>query len=154
NNLGSAFLAVRRLAQAESSYRRALVLKPDFAAAQSNLLFMLQYRADITLAQLASAHADYQERHAMPLGRDWQAHADDRESEPLLRIGFVSAYFCSHPVGYFLIRAVENIDRGQCEIINYHDGSKRDELTNRFKAASTVWRETIGQSDDELAQQI
>ena len=30
-----------------------------------------------------------------------------------LRLGFVSPDFCQHPVGFFLIRALENLDRGR-----------------------------------------
>ena len=55
-------------------------------------------------------------------------------------MGFVSADFGRHPVGYFLIRALENLDRGQCETVCYCDRMIKDDLTQRFQAAATTWR--------------
>ena len=61
---------------------------------------------------------------------------------------FVSPDFRRHPVGYFLIRALENLDRRQCETVCYCDRTIGDELTARFQAAAPQWRDVAGQSDE------
>ncbi len=71
-----------------------------------------------------------------------------------LRVGFVSADFGRHPVGYFLIRALENLDRGQCETVCYCNRMIKDELTARFQAASTIWRDVSRLSDQALTEEI
>ena len=71
-----------------------------------------------------------------------------------MRLGFVSPDFGKHPVGCFLIRALENLDRSQCEIACYSDRPVGDELTARFKAAAGLWRDTLGVPAESLAEQI
>ncbi len=57
SNLGNALGSRGELGEAVATYRRALELKPDYAPGHSNLLFTLQYRPGVSLADLASAHA-------------------------------------------------------------------------------------------------
>ncbi len=59
-----------------------------------------------------------------------------------------------HAVAYFLIRVLENLDRGQCETICYHDASVQDDMTARFQAAASIWSNVHGRSDEQLAGQI
>jgi predicted O-linked N-acetylglucosamine transferase (SPINDLY family) len=69
-------------------------------------------------------------------------------------VGFVSPDFGRHPVGHFLIRGLENLDRGQCETVCYCDRIIKDDLTTRLQAATTIWRDVIGLNDEQLAEQI
>ncbi len=150
NNLGNALKDQGKLDEAMASYRRALELKPDFADAHSNLIFAMHYRPGTTAAELKAAHAEFGRRHASK----WQPHDNDRDPTRCLRLGFVSPDFCQHPVGYFLIRGLENLDRQQAEIFCYNDRLPKDSMTARFQAASSHWRDVFGQSDDQLAAQI
>ncbi len=154
NNLGAAWKARGDLDQAAACYRRALDVKPDFAEAHSNLLFALQYRADITLPQLAAAHSEFDRAHAAPLRAAWRPHANVRDPERRLRVGFVSPDFGRHPVGFFLIGLLEHLDRGRYETVCYCDRKIKDDLTARFQAAAALWRDAIGMSDEQLAEQI
>ena len=71
-----------------------------------------------------------------------------------LRLGFVSPDFCQHPVGFFLIRALENLDRREAEIVCYNDRAAKDRLTSRFQAAASLWRDVLGWNHERLAAQI
>jgi predicted O-linked N-acetylglucosamine transferase (SPINDLY family) len=154
NNLGDALKAQGQLDEAVACYRRVLQLKPDYAEPHSNLLFTLQYRADATLSELAQAHAEYERQHAAPLRAAWRPHENVRDPHRRLRLGFVSPDFSRHPVGYFLIRALENLDRDQCDVACYNDRLMQDDLTARFRGAATTWRDVAGWSDNELAEAI
>jgi predicted O-linked N-acetylglucosamine transferase (SPINDLY family) len=154
SNLGNAFEARGMLEEAVACYRRALELKPDYAAAHSNLLFTLQFHAGATLAGLAQAHAEYDRQHAAPLQAARGPYENVRDPHRPLRLGFVSPDFRRHPVGFFLIQALENLDRGQCEVVCYSGGAIQDDLTMRFRAAATTWRDVAGLTDEELAEQI
>ncbi len=57
-------------------------------------------------------------------------------------------------MGYFLIRVLENLDPGQCETVCYSDRMTKDELTTRFQTAAALWRDVVGLSDEQLAEQI
>jgi len=180
NNLGNAYKDQGRLDEALASYRRALEIKPDFAEAHSNLVFAMQYRPGVTLAELAAAHQEFNRRQAaglrarppLPPGEGWgegsrggQSSAVEGLQGPVplsptlsrkgtLRLGFVSPDFCQHPVGYFLIRTLENLDRGAAEIVCYSDRTGKDRMTARFQAVAATWRDVLGRHDDRLAAQI
>jgi len=105
-------------------------------------------------SELAAVHAEYDRLHAAPLRTARPLHENDRDPHRRLRVGFVSPDFGQHPVGFFLIRALENLDRGQCETVCYCDRIIKDDLTLRFQAAATIWRDVSGLSDKGLTEAI
>jgi protein O-GlcNAc transferase len=122
--------------------------------AQTNFLLASHYRPGISSAELARLHVKWDDRHAAPLRTAWRPHPNSREPDRRLRLGFLSADFGFHPVGYFLIRTLENLDPTQCDVVCYSDRTVVDHLTTRFQAAATTWREVSRLSDEELAEQI
>jgi predicted O-linked N-acetylglucosamine transferase (SPINDLY family) len=154
STLGSTLLEQGDREGALAAYERALALKPDYAGAHSNALVCMQYRPGVSCAGLAQAHAAWNERHAAPLRAARAPHQNDRDPLRRLRLGFVSPDFGRHPVGYFLIRALEQLDRDQCETVCYCDRFIKDDLAPRFRAAATVWRDVGGLSDKALAEML
>ena len=57
-------------------------------------------------------------------------------------------------MGYFLIQALENLDRDQCETVCYCDRTIKDDLGPRFEAAATLWRNVASLSDEGLTETI
>jgi predicted O-linked N-acetylglucosamine transferase (SPINDLY family) len=152
--MGGALKEQGRLHEALACYRRALELKPDDVEAHSNLLYTLQYCTGATPAALAEAHAVYDRRHAAPLSGAFAQHDNVRDRHGRLRLGFVSPDLGRHPVGYFLVRVLENLGREPHETICYSDRIVKDGLTRRLQAAATQWRDVIGMRDQRLAEQI
>jgi predicted O-linked N-acetylglucosamine transferase (SPINDLY family) len=153
-NLGNVLVMQGRAAEAQSHYERAMQVKPDFASAHSNWLLSRQCLPGVNTAVLAEAHDEWEGLHARPLRSTWRSFANDRDPERPLRLGFVSRDFRHHPVGYFILRAVEGLRGLDCQTYCYDTSSTRDDLTGRFAAASHVWRHCRGRSDQELADQI
>ena len=153
-NLGIAQKYQGRIEEAMASFQKALEAQPQFAAAHSTALLALQYHSGTTLAQLAAAHGEYDERHAAPLRATWRPHDNQRDPDRKLRLGFVSPDLGCHPVGYFLIRVLENLDGSQAETACYSDRLPADAMTNRLRAAATNWRNVRALSDEQLADQI
>jgi predicted O-linked N-acetylglucosamine transferase (SPINDLY family) len=153
SNLGNMLKDQRRLDEAVECFRRAAELAPDRADVCSNVLLTLQYRPGTTLADLAAAHAEYDRLHAAPL-RTARPYENDRDPQRRLRLGFVSADFGRHPVGYFLVRVLENLGPTQCETVCYSDRTVADDLSERLRTAAAVWRDASGASDERLAAEI
>ncbi len=82
NNLGIVLCSQGKLDEAIACCRRALELKPDYADAHSNLVFTLQYRAGVTLAELAAAHREYDRVHGTPLRGAWGRYENVRGRAP------------------------------------------------------------------------
>lgn len=153
DNLGTALLAQGRVAEARQEHLRALALRPDFAAAHSHALMCLQYMPGVGEGDMAAAHAEWNRAHA---ARWAAAPAPPSHGDPErpLRLGLVSADFGQHPVGRFLVRVLENLDRGQCEVFCYSDRIGSDAITQRLRAASRHWYDSGSFSDAVLARQI
>jgi predicted O-linked N-acetylglucosamine transferase (SPINDLY family) len=103
---------------------------------------------------LAEAHARYDRQHAAPLRGAIARHENVDARPGSLRLGFVSPDLGKHPVGYFLVQLLENIDRKQHATICYSDRIGKDDLTHRLQSAASQWRDVIGMSDQRLAEQI
>jgi predicted O-linked N-acetylglucosamine transferase (SPINDLY family) len=154
NNLGLALHCLGQPEEAQACYRRALEFDPRFARAHSNLLWTEHYRPEVTSAGLARLHVDWDRQHALPLQSSWKCHANSLAVGRPLRLGFLSPDFGNHPVGIFLIRALENLDRCAFEIVCYNDRVLRDAMTARFTAVAARRVDVVGWSDDRLAEQI
>jgi len=77
-----------------------------------------------------------------------------RDPARRLRLGFVSGDFGCHPVGYFLVRALENLDRQQFQVVCYNDATKGDAIASRLQGAATEWRDVALLDDAQLAERI
>jgi protein O-GlcNAc transferase len=154
NNLGNVLTQYGRVDEAIAAFRRALELKPEDANVRSNMLIAIQYRANISLAELAAEHAEFERQHAAIMLSRRLPLPFDRDTERPLTLGFVSPNFRQHPIGHFVVRPLENLHRDQFKVVCYSDGAAQDDYTHRFQAASTIWRETIALTNVQLVERI
>ena len=71
-----------------------------------------------------------------------------------LRIGYVSADFARHPVGWFMAPVLPNHDPAQVEVICYSDREVEDDLTRFLRNHCQSWISTSGMDDRALAERI
>ncbi len=154
NNLGDVLMRQGRVDEAMKCFRRTLQLDSRKAKAHSNILLAMHYQPTVTPGELAAEHSRYEELHAAPLRTTWQTHGNARDPDRRLRMGFVSGDLGFHPVGYFLVRMLENLDDRQVEVVCYSDRLAADAMTNRIRTASTRWYDVHSQNDQQLADQI
>ncbi|MDA1164620.1 MAG: tetratricopeptide repeat protein, partial [Planctomycetota bacterium] len=154
NNLGTVLFRQGRLDEAIVSCQRALKINPSHEKAHSNLLMFHQYKPGITLDRLAIVHAEWNRIHGTPLQRSYPLVPSSAGPEHRLRLGFVSPDLGLHPVGYFLVRLLESLDPTDCETFCYSDRLQKDVMTTRISAAVGTFRDSIGKSDEELANEI
>jgi predicted O-linked N-acetylglucosamine transferase (SPINDLY family) len=153
DDLGTLLMIQGRLAEARREHLRALEIQPDLARAHSHALWCGQYLPGVTEAHLAAEHEAWDRRHAAALAPA-RPPVPDRTAGRRLRLGFVSADFGQHPVGVFLVRVLENLDRAACEVVCYCDRLEADALTARLRAAAGQWCESRTLSDETLARRI
>jgi len=154
NNLGGGLNDLGRLHEAITCYRRALQLKPDFAEAHSNLLFTLTSLPDMDAEAIFAEHRAWAERHAAAFARQTIAHANDRSPDRRLRIGYLSADFRRHSVGYFLLWLLERHDHQNFEIVGYSNVQRPDDFTERMKRSCDSWRNIRAMKDEAVADLI
>ena len=154
NNLGGALKDQGRLAGAIAAYRASIAHKPDFAAAHSNLVFSMNYDAAATQQTIFAESRAWHESHAAALGRRAPGHANARDPERRLRVGYVSPDFREHSVAYFLEPLIAAHDRAAFEVFCYAQVARPDQRTERFRGLADTWRSTVGMTDADLATAV
>ncbi len=154
NNLGGALKDQGRLAEAIAAYRASIAHKPDFAAAHSNLVFSMNYDAAATQQTIFAESRAWHESHAAALGRRAPGHANARDPERRLRVGYVSPDFREHSVAYFLEPLIAAHDRAAFEVFCYAQVARPDQRTERFRGLADTWRSTVGMTDADLATAV
>ena len=155
NNLANTLKDRGEIEAAIALYRRAVASPGATATIHSNYLTALHYSPQTGLASLAEAHREYHRRYAWPCQAGWPKHSQSRDPDRPLRLGFVSPHFRFHPVGHFLVRLLENLDRQQFQITCYADRPGSDDaMTERLRAGASAWHPVERDSDEELARRI
>jgi protein O-GlcNAc transferase len=154
NNLGNALKAQGRLDDAVTAYRQALALKPGFTIAHSSLVFVIHYHPGYDARAIAAEHNDWNRQHAQPLQHLIAPHANDRDPDRRLRIGYISADFRDHPAARFLLPLLANHDKRQVEVFAYSNLAEPDAITQQLRSCVDAWRDIAWLSDDQLADLI
>lgn len=77
-----------------------------------------------------------------------------RASGRPLRVGYLSADLCRHPVGWLGARALLHHDPDRVEPLVYATGGRDDDLAREFRAGLPRWRDCGTLSDDAIAAQV
>ena len=152
NNLATAQRDAAEVPAALIGYARALAVAPQAAATESNLLQCLQFDEAIDDLALSRRHRAWGRRHA-PLA-PVQPFPNRRDPDRRLSIGYVSADLGRHPVGYFLLPALEAHDRSQVKVVCYATRDRGDDLTASLRAASDLWVDASRLGDADLVRRV
>lgn len=152
--LGNNLIGQGRVAEAAEHFRRTLALQPARAVTRSNLLFALNYLPDQEREGVFREHREYARIHEAPLAREILPNANDRDPSRRLRLGYVSGDFWRHSVSYFLEPVLACHDHRQFEVYCYSSGTREDEVTQRLRGHTDVWRSIVNLTDAEAARRI
>lgn len=152
NNLGALYLDQGQSEKAQAYFTRASNMQPDYHVAESNRLFAMHYEDGHSQQTLFDAAVKWGAKHA-PQSLALPAAAPDANPAKKLRIGYVSADFMKHPVGYFMLDVLRGHDRAHTEIFAYANQTKHDAMTQEIEALVN-WRNIVRMGDEEAAQRI
>jgi len=154
-NLGNALKEAGQLDQAIAAWRQAITLEPNFLRAHNNLVFCMHYLPNFDAAAIAQELYRWNLQHAEPLKKYIQPHANDRNSDRCLRIGYVSLDLGDHPIGWFMRPLLENHDHRCIEVFIYAQPPVPDDtMAQRLGAHTDAWRGILGLSDAQAAEVI
>ncbi|MBI1776503.1 MAG: tetratricopeptide repeat protein [Proteobacteria bacterium] len=153
SNLASLDQALAEAESAERRFRRALAIKPE-PWLHSNLLFAMSYDPAVTSERLFAEYRRWEQRHGRPCYGRIRAYANPRQPDRRLRLGYVSADFRAHPVGWNVLGLIERHDRERFQVFCYGDVLRPDRITERFAQRAEVWRGVTGVGDEALAERI
>ena len=154
NNLGNACKDEGRLDDALAAFRTALRLNPKDAQTHSGIISTLNYHPRFDARAIQEECASWNQQHAEPLKEFIRPHTNCPDPERRLRIGYVSPDFREHVDSFFAIPLLSNQDHRQFEVFCYGSVVRPDLLTERVRGYVDVWRNTVGLSDQQLADMI
>jgi len=154
NNLGNALEEIGKLDEAIAAYQRAIGIRPDYVLAASNVIYIVQFHPSYDAKMIYEEHRRWNQQHAAPLRKLIQPHANDRNPDRRLRIGYVSPHFRRHCQSFFTIPLLSNHDGEAFEIVCYADVRRPDAVTERIRGCAQVWRSILGMTDAEVARKI
>ncbi len=140
--------------QAVALFRRGLAADPSQSAIGSNLLFTMTYAEGIDDESLYRAFREWETRHAKPLYAEARPHANDRDPDRRIRVGYLSADFRDHPVAHSLIESLARHDRSEVELTLYGLQRASDAATERFRQLADRWRLVAGDDERRIADRI
>ena len=145
--LGEVYLNAGDVALAIESFERAISQNgdPDLPSTRLYLLNLDPARSPEAIYQ---AHAAWGRCHTAAQGF---THSNLPAPDRILRIGYVSAYFCRQITYSFLASLLAEHDRSAVHVTCYDDTEEPDEFTARLQRSASGWRRIRGMPDEDAA---
>jgi predicted O-linked N-acetylglucosamine transferase (SPINDLY family) len=151
-DLAVALTDVGRVDDAIPYYRQAI--ERNDIDAHSNFLFSMHYSSRIAATDILAEARQWAQKWEQPLRERRARHLNRRDPDKRLRVGFVSPDYRLHSVSFFLMPLVQSIDPRQIELAFYSNLRAPDAMTAQYQSLTSFWREIIGMSDEQAAEQI
>jgi protein O-GlcNAc transferase len=121
--------------------------------AYDNLLYAINFHPDYDAHRIAreAAHWENTIKFLTPVAKTYR---NDRAPDRRLRVGFVSPDFRDHTIGRFMQPLFAHHDPAQMEIAAYAEVLREDWMTQSLRRFTSIWRDTRGVDDQQLARQI
>lgn len=153
SRLGDVSMQLGEVKEAIVAYRDAESRDPVHAAANaSRALFAMHADPGATPGDIFAAHREWAARYAPP--RAAAPHANLRDPDRKLRVGYVSPRFHVSSAAFLLLPVLERHDPAEVEFFCYAQQDAEDEVTRRIRACASGWRDTRALDDDALAGAI
>ncbi|NBU72099.1 MAG: tetratricopeptide repeat protein, partial [Bacteroidetes bacterium] len=154
--LSQSLAEMGRQRQAIELWRRSKSAQMDF---KDTHVFNLQF--------LGASYGLVSEQERASIARRWEEHKlsqgigrlwPDQLLEPLegrkLRVGYLSADFCNHPVGRFLLTVLQNHNRSEVEVWGLSCGPYRDWISEKLETHTDHWLDLRFLNDLQAARLI
>lgn len=145
-----------RVDEAVALTARALKALPNDVEIRCGRAFIMNYLSDASPDEVFEQHVELGralETRAAPLAGRLGPVATDPDPDRPLRIGYLSADFCSHSVIHFVQHLIERRDRSAFRVHLYHNRDKVDNFTRRCRDAADDYKQ-VHTLDDETVTRL
>lgn len=152
HSLGAVYHNWNKKEEALNCLKIARSLNPTNEKLHSDYLYHLNYYPEVSNQNLFDEHVKWGELHAPK--SNILISKETFSTPPPLKVGFLSADFCYHPVSIFLLGWLDKINAEKMTFHAYAEVRNRDGYTDRIKSACTSWTETNRLSNQQVAEKI
>lgn len=137
------------------SYRRALACAPGRDDSHTGLLYCLSSEDKVDPRALFAEYQRFGEQFEGILRATWPVHANLKDPERHLHVGFVSGDFFNHAAATFIEPMLQALSQsGRFTLHGYYNHTVHDAVTQRIRRCCAHWHEVAGLSHTALAQTI
>ncbi len=150
--IGSAFYMLGETKKAIAAFSRSVDLEPDLGKRRieaSNAIFAANGDESYTPKDFYRLYKRYDALLSPVIPFSKRRYTHER-----LRVGYLSADFCGHPVGKLILPLLENHNKTKFKIYCYSAGDLVDDTTVRMRRATDIWKNIAGVSDETAAHII
>ena len=154
SNLGITRNELGRLNEAEEFFRKAIEIKPNYSNAHNNRNLCLNYSSLWSPLFIYQQHLEFEKQFGRSKVEHTLSPFFKKDSSERLRIGYVSADFKIHSVGFFFEPLLKNHNSHAVETFCYYNNTVVDTTTKRLMVACDHWRSIFGISDQNVINLI
>ena len=155
SNLGNTLYQMGRLDESIASYRKTLALDPGLAQAYTGLFFSLSHHEGTRADELFAEHRRFGLQFEPSLATGATSHANSRDPDRQIRVGFVSADLRLHPVASFVEPLLAHLAAFPTLSLHaYYNFAFEDAVTQGLRCYFKHWTPVAPFSDDALAARI
>ncbi|MCC5913832.1 MAG: FkbM family methyltransferase [Balneolaceae bacterium] len=144
---------IGRFSESEKHYKQAFKDQPASFEPLSNYLMGIHYNPDRSRDEIFEAHKIW-DQHFAPSERPERPVPFNRDPNKRLRVGMISGGFRTHPVGWMVTKALENLPKDKFEVYCYTTNNRYDQITRRIHKATDKWQSVLGYGDEVIAEMI
>jgi predicted O-linked N-acetylglucosamine transferase (SPINDLY family) len=154
NNLGNVYKDLAQMDIACEEYVKAIAIRPQMSTFHSNLVYAMWFCQGCEALEVYKESKKWADFLAEPLRKASAQHANVRDPNKRIKIGYVSSDFRDHPVGRLIRPLIENHDRTRFEVVLFSGVSRYDHLSQRIYSHADKVLNTRDDSDETLANRI
>ncbi|SNS61749.1 Predicted O-linked N-acetylglucosamine transferase, SPINDLY family [Noviherbaspirillum humi] len=153
--LGQALRELGRQEEAVACLQKAVDLKPEYLYAHSTLLFGVLHNQALSKEDIFRRHLHFGKVCETLSAPAFDSHANSRQADRRLNIGFVSGDFYNHAVATFLEPILRHLAQDESLCLHaYHNTYKFDHYTERLKTHFAHWESVFELPDQVVAEKI
>ena len=122
--------------------------------AYNNRNLALNYFSELTQTDVFQKHLEFEEQFGLKILKDKQTVRLNKSKNTRLRVGYISADFNSHSVGYFFEPLLKHHDHNIINTYCYYNNITEDSTTKRLIDVSEHWRSIIRMNDKDIVNLI
>jgi protein O-GlcNAc transferase len=143
-----------RMEEALAWLQRARAGESTATPADSQILFAMNFCANLDVQEVANAHARIGKALAKTAGKRFDAWTNEPRPDRRLRIGYVSGDFGPHPVALFIRPLLRQHDRSQFEIHCYSNAPDDATIAPTLRRLADHWHPIADLDDARVIEQV
>ena len=140
--------------QALEPLRTFIEIEPTRFESQSFELGLLNFDETLSAPEIFDKHRQFGARLEQAFPARFERYLGTADKDRRLRVGYVSADFCTHPVMLFLIPVLERHNREHFEIFCYSTTASSDRITERLRGLCDQWVDVTDMSHQKMADRV